>query len=88
MCYYLKERLEDIQFFTLAQLHQRVLSCESRRKGTAKVVRHNVHVVECDQSISDDESKKCTLLGWFGQSRPNLWLVSLYSQFKRNDMKR
>jgi hypothetical protein len=88
MCYYLKERLEDIQFFTLAQLHQRALACESRSKDTAKAVCHNVHVVECDQSISDDESKKCTLLRWFGQSMPNLWLVLLYNQFKRNDKKR
>jgi hypothetical protein len=54
--YYLKERLEDIQFFTLAQLHQRALACESRSKGTAKTIRHNVHIVECDQSSSDDES--------------------------------
>jgi hypothetical protein len=56
--YYLKEKLEGIQFFTLAQLHQRALSCESRSKETAKAIRHNVHVVECDQSSSDDESTK------------------------------
>jgi hypothetical protein len=54
--YYLKERLEGIQFFTLAQLHQRALACESRSKETAKTIRHNVHIVECDQSSSDDES--------------------------------
>jgi len=54
--YYLKERLEGIQFFTLAQLHQRALACESRSKETAKTIRHNVHVVECDQSSSEDES--------------------------------
>jgi hypothetical protein len=54
--YYLKERLEDIQFFTLAQLHQRALACESQSKETAKTIRHNVHIVECDQSSSDDES--------------------------------
>jgi hypothetical protein len=30
--YHLKERLEGIQFFTLAQLHQRALACESRSK--------------------------------------------------------
>jgi hypothetical protein len=29
LCYYLKEKLEGIQFFTLAQLHQRALACES-----------------------------------------------------------
>jgi hypothetical protein len=54
--YYLKERLEGIQFFTLAQLHQRALACESRSKETTKTIRHNVHIVECDQSSSDDES--------------------------------
>jgi hypothetical protein len=54
--YYLKESLEDIQFFTLAQLHQRALACESRSKETDKTIRHNVHIVECDQSSSDDES--------------------------------
>jgi hypothetical protein len=54
--YYLKERLEGIQFFTLAQLHQRALACESQSKETAKTIRHNVHIVECDQSSSDDES--------------------------------
>jgi hypothetical protein len=54
--YYLKERLEGIQFFTVAQLHQRALACESRSKETAKTIRHNMHIVECDQSSSDDES--------------------------------
>jgi hypothetical protein len=54
--YYLKERLEGIQFFTLAQLHQRALACESQSKETAKTIRHNVYIVECDQSSSDDES--------------------------------
>jgi hypothetical protein len=56
--YYLKERLEGIQFFTLAQLHQRALACESRSKEIAKMICHNVHIVEYDQSSSDDESKK------------------------------
>jgi hypothetical protein len=56
--YYLKERLEGIQLFTLAQLHQRALACESRSKETVKMVHHNVHIVECDQSSSDDESKE------------------------------
>jgi hypothetical protein len=54
--YYLKERLEGIQFFILALLHQRALACESRSKETAKTIHHNVHIVECDQSSSDDES--------------------------------
>jgi hypothetical protein len=54
--YYLKEKLEGIQFFTLAQLHQRALAYESRSKETTKTIRHNMHIVECDQSSSDDES--------------------------------
>jgi hypothetical protein len=40
--YYLKERLEGVQFFTLAQLHQRALACESRSKELAKTVRYDV----------------------------------------------
>jgi hypothetical protein len=34
------------------------LACESQSKETAKAIRHNVHIVECDQSSSDDESKE------------------------------
>jgi hypothetical protein len=44
--------------FTLAKLHQRALAYERRSKETAKIARHNVHIVECDQSSSDDESKE------------------------------
>jgi hypothetical protein len=47
-----------MQFFTLAQLHQRALACESRSKETPKTIRHNVYIVECDQISSDDESKE------------------------------
>ena len=32
------------------------MACESRSEETAKTIRHNVHVVECDQSSSEDES--------------------------------
>jgi hypothetical protein len=32
------------------------LACESRSKETAKAIRHNVHIIECDQSSSEDES--------------------------------
>jgi hypothetical protein len=34
------------------------LPCESRSKETAKTIRHNVHIVECDQSSSNDKSKE------------------------------
>jgi hypothetical protein len=86
--YYLKESLEGIQFFTLAQLHQRALACESRSKETAKTIRHNVHIVECGQSSSDDESAEVYAAEMVGQSRPNLRLVPPYSRFKRNDKRR
>jgi hypothetical protein len=56
--YYLKEKLEGIQFFTLAQLHQRALACESQSKELVKTVHHNVHIVEHNQSSSDDELKE------------------------------
>jgi hypothetical protein len=42
----------------LAQLHQRALAYESRSKETSKAIHHNVHIVEYDQSSSDDESKE------------------------------
>jgi hypothetical protein len=56
--YYLKEKLEGIQFFTLAQLHQRASACESRSKELVKTVHHNVHIVEHSQSSSDGEPKE------------------------------
>jgi hypothetical protein len=56
--YYLKEKLEGIQFFTLAQLHQKVLACESRSKELVKMVHHNVYIVEHNQGSSDDEPKE------------------------------
>jgi hypothetical protein len=42
----------------LAQLHQRALACESRSKDTAKMVHHNVHMVDYDQSSPDDEPQE------------------------------
>jgi hypothetical protein len=32
------------------------LACESQSKETAKTIRHNVHIVEYNQSSSDDKS--------------------------------
>jgi hypothetical protein len=32
------------------------LAYESQSKETAKTIRHNIYIVECDQSSSDDES--------------------------------
>jgi hypothetical protein len=58
MSYYLRERLEDIQFFTLAQLHQKALACESRYRDTTKAVHHNIHIVDCNMSRSNDEPQE------------------------------
>jgi hypothetical protein len=55
MSYYLRERLEGIQVFMLAQLHQKALACKSRCKGTTKAVRHCVHTVDCNMISLDDE---------------------------------
>jgi hypothetical protein len=68
----------------LAQLHQRVLACESRSKETAKTIRHNVHIVECDQSSSDDESTEvyAAEMVWLKQTK-SLACSSLQSVQKK-----
>jgi hypothetical protein len=54
---YLREKLDDTQFLSLAQLHQRALACESQSKGIQKPTRHNMHMVYCDNNSSNDKSK-------------------------------
>jgi hypothetical protein len=72
MCSYLNEKLECIHFFTLIQLHQRALACESRSKDTSKLTRHNIHIVECDENGSEDESPEIYVaeLVWFAKVKP------------------
>jgi hypothetical protein len=53
-----KREIRSIQFFTLAQLHQRASACESRSKELVKMVHDNVHIVEHNQSSSDGEPKE------------------------------
>jgi hypothetical protein len=86
--YYLKEKLEGIQFFTLAQLHQRALACESRSKETAKAIHHNVHIVDVIKIAQTTNQQRYTLLKWFGQNRPNLRLVPPYNRFRRNNKRK
>jgi hypothetical protein len=71
--YYLKEKLEGIQFFTLAQLHQKALACESRSKELVKMVHHNVHIVEHNQGSSDNEPKEVYTaeIVWPEQAKPS-----------------
>ena len=53
---FLKEKLEGVQFLSLAQLYQRALACESRSKEIQKSARHNIHAIEGEDSGSDDKS--------------------------------
>jgi hypothetical protein len=75
----LREKVEGTQFFTLAQLHQRALACESQSKDTAKAAYHNVHIVDCNKDSSDDEPQEVYTTEMFVQNRPNPQCVPLYS---------
>jgi hypothetical protein len=50
---YLRDKLDGTQFFSIAQLHQRALACESRFIETSKSIARTIHLVERDSS--DDE---------------------------------
>jgi hypothetical protein len=51
---YLRDKLDGTQFFSIAQLHQRALACESRFKEASKSAARAIHLIERDSS--DDES--------------------------------
>jgi hypothetical protein len=51
---YLRDKLDGAQFFSIAQLHQWALACESRFKETSKSTSRAIHLIERDSS--DDES--------------------------------
>jgi hypothetical protein len=51
---YLRDKLDGTQFFSIAQLYQRALACESRFKETSKSAACTIHLIERDSS--DDES--------------------------------
>jgi predicted small integral membrane protein len=51
---YLREKLDETPFFSVTQLHQRALACESLFKETSKSIDRTIHLVERDSS--DDES--------------------------------
>jgi hypothetical protein len=50
---YLGDKLDGTQFFSIAQLHQRALACESLFKETSKSTARTIHLVEHDNL--DDE---------------------------------
>jgi hypothetical protein len=47
---YLRDKLDGTQFFSIAQLHQRALACESRFKETSQSSVRTIHLVERDNS--------------------------------------
>jgi hypothetical protein len=51
---YLRDKLDGTQFFSVAQLQQRALACESRFKETPKSAARTIHLIERDSS--DDKS--------------------------------
>jgi hypothetical protein len=63
------------------------LACESRSKDTAKAVRHNVNVVECDQSNSDNESKKVYIaeMIWLKQAKSLGKCNKIFDELLKND---
>jgi hypothetical protein len=73
MQYYLKEKLGGVPFFTLAQLHQRALACESRSKDTPKSAHHNINLVNYAQSSSNDEPKEVYAIEmiWLAKAKPS-----------------
>jgi hypothetical protein len=73
MRHYLNEKLEGSSFFTLAQLHQRALACESRSKEIPKATCHSINLVNYDQSSSDDEPKEvyAAEMVWPAKARPS-----------------
>jgi hypothetical protein len=46
---YLRDKLDSVQFFSIARLNQRALACESRFKETSKSVARSIHLVERDR---------------------------------------
>jgi hypothetical protein len=60
--------LDDTQFFSIAQLHQRALAYENRSIETLKFAGHNVHL-----DSSDDESTYVYIvrLVWSMKAKPS-----------------
>jgi hypothetical protein len=68
---YLKEKLDDTQFFSLVHLHQRALTCESRSKEASKSASHKMHLVGCDNSDDESIDVYTTELVWPAQAKPS-----------------
>ena len=53
---FLKQKLEGLQFLSLAQLYQRASAYESQSKEVQRSARHDINTVEGEDNGSDDES--------------------------------
>jgi hypothetical protein len=67
---YLRDKLEGTQFFSIAQLHQRALACESRFKETSKSVARTIHLVERDSSDDESADVYTTEFVWPAKAKP------------------
>jgi hypothetical protein len=65
-----KARLEQLSWNNLGR-SATAMACEIRRNDTHKIVHHNVHMVDCDQSSSDDEPQEvyATEMVWLKQGK-------------------
>jgi hypothetical protein len=68
-------KIDGTQLFSIAQLHQWTLACESRSKEASKLASHNVHLVEHDPSS-------------LVYTTELVWHALLYSRFKRTNRKK
>jgi hypothetical protein len=75
---YLKEKPDGTQFFSLTQLHQRDLACESRSK---ELYRHDEHR---DNSSLDDEPKELYVAELVWPAKAKLSACSSLDSFQNN----
>jgi hypothetical protein len=68
---YLRDKFDGTQFFSIAQLHQRALACESRFKETSKSAARTIHLIERD-SLDDESTNVYTVeFIWPAKAKPS-----------------
>ena len=70
---YLRDKLDGTQFFSIAQLHQRALACESRFKETSKLVARTIHLVERDSSNDESADVYTTEFIWPSKAKSSTY---------------
>ena len=64
LLFYLRDKVDGTQLFSIAQLHQRAFAYESRCKDTSKSVAHTIHLVERDTSYDESANVYTVELVW------------------------